>query len=132
MKDNDHSKKEIPKKEKLEETFTTVLDINYDILKVASPRVEGGTERSLYLAVILQALLDATSSSSTCSTSDIEVMKRQATSWFFTASGVTASDFEDVCDLAGLDPSATRSFAHRVIYSKEISFIRKRIHAILR
>ena len=45
MKDNDHSKNEIPKKEKLEETFTTVLDINYDILKVASPKVEGGTER---------------------------------------------------------------------------------------
>ena len=132
MQANDPSEKNTPKKEKVDETFTTVLDINYDLLKISSPKVDGGTERSLYLAVILQALLDATASSSTTSTSDYKVIKRQATAWFFSSSSVASSDFEDVCDLAGLDPNAMRSFAHKVIYSKEINFIRKRIHAILR
>ena len=132
MQDDKPPKKNPSTEEKVNETFTTVLDINYDLLKISSPKVDGGTERSLYLAVILQALLDATTSSSITSTSDFQVIKRQATSWFFASSGVTASDFEDVCDLAGLDPDATRSFAHKVIYSKEINFIRKRIHAILR
>ena len=132
MQDDKPPKKNPSTEEIVNETFTTVLDINYDLLKISSPKVDGGTERSLYLAVILQALLDATTSSSITSTSDFQVIKRQATSWFFASSGVTASDFEDVCDLAGLDPDATRSFAHKVIYSKEINFIRKRIHAILR
>jgi hypothetical protein len=132
MQDGKTPKKNTFTEEKVNETFTTVLDINYDLLKISSPKVDGGTERSLYLAVILQSLLDATTSSSITSTSDFQVIKRQATSWFFASSGVTASDFEDVCDLAGLDPDATRSLAHKVIYSKEINFIRKRIHAILR
>ena len=80
------------------------IDIFIDIEKkeIESP------ERSLFLSVILQALLDATNGKS-------KINKNRAISWFFCSVGVTCDNFEQVCEHAGLSPSYTRSFAYKVI-----------------
>jgi hypothetical protein len=106
-----------------------LLDMNYSGFSFKLNTKGREQERTLYLAVVLQALLDATSSSSTVSSSDINVVQRQANTWFFSPS--KSSDFEDVCDLAGIDPDYTRTLAKKVIKSNEITFIRKRLYALL-
>ncbi len=106
-----------------------LVDIDYDIFKFNFHIKTGERERTLYLAVILQALLDATISSTVVSVSDINVVQRQANTWFFSPS--KTSDFEDVCDLAGIDPDYTRTLAYKVIKSNKVTFIRKRLNALL-
>ena len=90
---------------------------------------EGERERTMYLAVILQALLDATVSTTVVSSSDINVVQRQANTWFF--SPTKSEDFESVCELAGIDPDYTRTLAYKVIKSNKISFIRNRLNELL-
>ena len=83
------------------------VDVNYEIFQFRQTLKEGEPERNLYLAVILQALLDATNSTSVCSVSESSVIQSQASSWFFTSTSVSLSDFEYVCDMAGLIPNYT-------------------------
>ena len=78
----------------------------------------------LFLSVILQALLDATSKKS-------KVNKDRAISWFFCSVGVTCDNFEQICQHAGLSPSYTRSFAYKVIHSPDIKYVRQRIKKML-
>lgn len=119
------------KKRKEKETFDWSIDINYEIFEFRQASKEGEPERNLYLAVILQALLDATHPTATCSVGETRAVQGQASAWFFASVSAHSSDFEYVCDMAGLDPSYTRGFAHKIIRSKEITFIRKRINALL-
>ena len=125
--------KDQEKKEEIETIYDWSVDINYEIFQFRQTIKEGESERNLYLAVILQALLDATHPhpTATCSTSEANLVKNQAYSWFFTSVTTSTSDFEYVCDMAGLDPSYTRGFAHKILRSKEVTFIRKRINALL-
>lgn len=88
-------------------------------------------ERTLFLAVILQALLDATKPSYTGESEQSELDRRSARAWFSASVGVTAKDFSDVCDLAGVDVMYTKEFAYKIIHSQEVTFIRKRINALL-
>tara|TARA_R110002020_G_C15873953_1_gene738406 strand:- start:196 stop:522 length:327 start_codon:yes stop_codon:yes gene_type:complete len=81
-------------------------------------------ERRLYLAVILQALLDASNVSNI-------VTKDKAKAWFFCSVGVTCDNFEFICDNANLDASAVRGFAYEVINSEQKSNFRYRIYQIL-
>ena len=81
-------------------------------------------ERGLFLSVILQALLDATSKKS-------KVNKDRAISWFFCSVGVTCDNFEQICNHAGLSPSYTRSFAYKVIHSPDLKYVRQRIKKML-
>ena len=88
-------------------------------------------EKTLFLAVILQALLDATKPEYE-GEPDHAVMERdRAKAWFFASIGVTAEDFNEVCDNAGVNPAYMRRFAYKVLKSGEIDFVRKRINAIL-
>jgi hypothetical protein len=89
------------------------------------------SERVLFLSVVLQAILDATKPKTQNEPEEESLARRSATAWFFASVGVTAQDFTDVCEMAGLDPPALRSFAFKVLKSKEIKFIRKRINTIL-
>ena len=43
----------------------------------------------------------------------------------------SAEDFSTVCDIAGVDAEYVRSFAFKVIKSKEIKYVRRRINAVL-
>lgn len=88
-------------------------------------------ERILFMTVILQALLDASKPSTTNESERAKLDRRHAQAWFFASTGVTAEDFTTVCDMAGVDPQYTRSFAYKVIRSKEIDYTRKKINSIL-
>ena len=81
-------------------------------------------ERRLYLAVILQALLDATNISNI-------VTRDKAKRWFFCSVGVTCDNFEFICDSANIDSSSVRGFAYEVINSETKPNFRYRIYQIL-
>ena len=100
----------------MKKTIDIFLDVEFN--KKESP------ERGLFLSVILQALLDATSKKS-------KVNKDRAISWFFCSGGVTCDNFEQICQHAGLNPSYTRSFAYKVIHSPDIKYVRQRIKKML-
>ena len=100
----------------MKKTIDIFLDVEFN--NKESP------ERGLFLSVILQALLDATSKKS-------KVNKDRAISWFFCSVGVTCDNFEQVCQHAGLSPSYTRSFAYKVINSSELKYVRQKIKTIL-
>ena len=86
-------------------------------------------ERTLFLAVILQALLDATQKD----TNDLESSKykREAILWFTTKYGKKKEDFEYICELADVDSNYMRKVALEILTSKRTTFIRSHINAIL-
>jgi hypothetical protein len=88
-------------------------------------------ERILFLSVLLQALLDATKPETLKEPEDEKVARDQAKAWFLASVGVTAEDFNEVCDLAGVSPLRMRSFAFQVLVSQDIPFVRKRINTVL-
>lgn len=87
-------------------------------------------ERSLWQAVLLQSLLDATKPVKPKETSETRVIRAQALSFFRSSVGVTAEHFADVCYLAGFDPERFREQAFAVINSGSL-IVRKRISSIL-
>ena len=91
-------------------------------------------DRRLYLAVIFQALLDATSPLKKLNKNKIrakKLNKDRARAWFFCSVGVTCDNFEFICDHAGIEPGYVRSFACEVINSKEQGKFRYKIYRIL-
>jgi hypothetical protein len=88
-------------------------------------------ERILFLSVIFQALLDATKEKTIVESSRTSVERAHARAWFFSSIGVTCDNFEYVCENAGMDADYTRSFAIKVIKSKEIKYVRQRIRRVL-
>jgi hypothetical protein len=92
---------------------------------------ETSPEKVLFLSVILQALLDATKPETQSEPEEEKLARRSAQAWFFASIGVTSQDFVDVCDLAGISPVDMRSFAFKVLRSKEVKYIRKRINTVL-
>ena len=90
------------------------------------------TERLLFLSVILQALLDATKPEASNETEISIVARNQAKGWFFSTVGVTCSNFEYICDSANLDSKYVRGFAYKVLQSKEVKYVRKRMKNIIK
>jgi len=101
-------------------------------------------DRRLYLAVIFQALLDATNPLKKLNRGRAKVKKLnkdrarakklnkdRARAWFFCSVGVTCDNFEFICDHAGIEPGYVRSFACEVINSKEQGKFRYKIYRIL-
>ena len=86
-------------------------------------------ERTLFLAVILQALLDATQKD----TQDLEShkYKRESILWFTTNSGKRKEDFEYICELADIEPNYMRRVAMEILTSKRTNFVRNHINALL-
>ena len=99
-----------------------IIDLEVSVL--ADTHKEESAERKLFLAVIFQALLDATNKKS-------KVHRDRAIAWFFCSVGVTCDNFEQVCDHAGLSPTYTRSFAYKVIHSPDLKYVRQRIKKML-
>ena len=87
-------------------------------------------EQLLFLAVIYQALLDAMKERQKNDSEEVNRSRQEARRWFTVSSGTTATDFEEVCLLAGVEPSVTRSFAKKIL-NKEIAFDRKRINVLI-
>jgi hypothetical protein len=88
-------------------------------------------DRTLFISVIFQALLDATKPKADEEAKEITTQRREATSWFFTSVGVTCENFEFICEQAGLSIKDVRKFAHHVINSNEKSLVRNRIIKLL-
>ena len=89
-------------------------------------------EQCLFIAVILQALLDASKPELKNEEETISYERQRATAWFFASVGVTCQDFITVCDHAGVEFSSTRMFAQQLIKSEHKSRIRRRINLLLR
>jgi|TARA_R110002049_G_C8728343_1_gene525660 hypothetical protein len=89
-------------------------------------------EQCLFIAVVLQALLDASKPTFETETEAITENRERAKAWFFASVGVTCKDYIEVCDHAGIDYSDTRVFAHQLIQSNHKTRIRKRINLLLR
>ena len=87
--------------------------------------------RSLYLAIILQALLDMTKPEEEEESSAIRLQRGQAHAWVFASVGVTCENFEDTCAMAGIEPRMIRTFAINVTKSGDINEVRRRISSLL-
>ena len=92
---------------------------------------EKNPRKSLFFAVILQALLDITKPKESKETSDIKLQRDQAHAWVFASIGVTCDNFEDTCALAGVEPRMVRTFALNVIKSGDVKDVRRKINALL-
>jgi hypothetical protein len=100
-----------------------LIDVELNVPKTA--------EKALFMTVILQALLDATKPSYDGEPDTAVLERDRAVAWFFASVGVTAEDFNTVCDYAGIDPAYMRDFAFKVLKSGEVDYVRKRINAVL-
>jgi|TARA_R110000822_G_scaffold160124_2_gene300350 lipoprotein NlpI len=87
--------------------------------------------KSLYLAVILQAILDITKPENKRENTYIKLQRDQAHAWVFASIGVTCENFEDTCALAGVEPGVVRTFALNVINSGDINEVRRKINTLL-
>ena len=87
--------------------------------------------KSLYIAIILQALLDLSKPELKDEEQHVTLQRDQAHAWFFTSVGVTCEDFETVCEFAGLPPLKVRSFAYEVIQSGDTENVRRRFQSLL-
>jgi len=92
---------------------------------------EKDAHKSLYLAVIVQALLDITKPEVEGEDNEIKIQRDQAHAWVFASIGVTRDDFETVCYYAGLEPQKVRSFACEVIVSGDVENVRRRFSSII-
>ena len=107
------------------------MDEDYVNLITELEQQDSSNERILFLSVIFQALLDATKIKSKVESPRSSVERANARAWFFCSVGVTCDNFEYICENAGMDADYTRSFAIKVIKSKEIKYVRQRIRRVL-
>jgi hypothetical protein len=107
------------------------MDEDYVNLITELEQQDSSNERILFLSVIFQALLDATKIKSKVESPRSSVERANARAWFFCSVGVTCDNFEYICENAGMDADYTRSFAIKVINSKEIKYVRQRIRRVL-
>ncbi len=71
--------------------------------------------------------MDLTKLNTSVTDTSVSVTRVNAHAWFFTTSGQTANDFEEICDNAGLDPMFVRDFAYSVVHEKGNKNVKKRI-----
>ena len=107
------------------------MDEEYIDLLTELEQQKSSNERILFLSVIFQALLDATKEKTKVESSRTSVERQHARAWFFCTTGVTCDNLEYICENAGMDSNYTRSFALKVINSKEIKYVRQRIRRVL-
>jgi hypothetical protein len=87
--------------------------------------------QTLYLSVILQAILDASKPRIVNEDSSITQQRNEAQAWFSASVGVTCDDFEIICTYAGLSPITVRTFAFSVIKSGDTEDVRRKFKSLL-
>jgi|TARA_R100001594_G_scaffold85713_1_gene120211 hypothetical protein len=80
----------------------------------------------LFNAVIMQALLDISKESRYP-----DEHREEAMAWFFSSVVSAIANFEEVCDLAGVQATKVRSCAIRILESTDKESIRKQINYYL-
>lgn len=87
-------------------------------------------ERVLFIAVFLQALLDATKPGYENEPRLSKLNRDCAIKWFSMPQSVTASSFEPICELAGINPSYARQFFEKILDGRK-EFTYRRINMLL-
>ena len=87
--------------------------------------------QTLYLAVILQAVIDASKPEVKNEDSSITQQRDEAQAWFSASIGVTCDDFEIICTYAGVSPVTVRTFAFSVIESGDTEDVRRKFQSLL-
>ena len=116
-------------KKKTSNTPSLKLNLLFNLEKKLHKR---RPEQCLFIAVVLQALLDASKPELKDEEYEITYERERARAWFFASVGVTCSDFLTVCDHAGADSSDTRVFARQLLKSHQKTRVRRKINLILR
>ena len=88
-------------------------------------------DRSLNLAVILQALLDLSKPEKYNEPHETSLYRDQAMAWVFASVGTTCENFTITCEPAGVEPDTVRTFALRVTLSENVDDIRQKLHSFL-
>ncbi len=104
--------------------FETSVEPLYDLTSNNPPQ-------SLYIAVVIQALLDATKPKLADEDNEIILNRDRACAWFFTSVGVTCEDFETICYYAGLEPKKVRTFAYNVINKGDTEDVRRKLSSLI-
>ncbi|MBC40752.1 MAG: hypothetical protein CML19_00750 [Pusillimonas sp.] len=94
------------------------------INKISSP------QRVLFISVFLQALLDGTKPETKEESRASKKNRHTSIKWFTVPACVTASTYEPICELAGIEPSYGRKFFTQIL-NKDIEFVRRRINVLL-
>ena len=92
---------------------------------------EKDSDKTLHLAIILQALLDLSKPKEPSESLETVLHRDQASAWVFCSIGVTCENFETTCELAGLEPKVVRSFALKTVTSENANEIRRKINSFL-
>ena len=87
-------------------------------------------ERVMFIAVFLQSLLDATKPAYDGEPRSSIANRDCAIKWFTLPECVTASTFEPICELAGIDPDYARKYFN-LIMEGEREFTYRRINILL-
>ena len=88
-------------------------------------------DRTLNLAIILQALLDMSKPKEPNETNETVLQRDQASAWVFASVGVTCENFENTCQMAGLEPDIIRDFALKAATSENVNEIRRKLNSFL-
>jgi hypothetical protein len=104
--------------------ISTSLHSLYDL-------TEKDSDKSLYLAVVIQALLDVSKPKLNGESNNIKLQRDQAHAWFFTSVGVTCEDFKTICHYAGLEPEKVRSFAYEVVNKGDVENVRRKLSSLI-
>ena len=107
-----------------------------DLFEVEEPNslyeiTDKNPHKSLYIAVILQALLDLSKPKFEKEKSDIQIQRDQAHSWIFASVGVTCENFEDTCAFAGIEPTLVREFTQKTIDIGDVENVRRNLTSLL-
>ena len=105
-------------------------EVDGEILESLSINKPSSSERVLFISVFLQALLDGTKPETKEEGKASKRNRQSSIKWFTVPSCVTATTYEPICELAGIDPSYVRRFFNQIL-NKDIDFVRKRINVLL-
>lgn len=93
-------------------------------------RKETSPERVMFIAVFLQSLLDATKPEYDGEPRSSKANRTTAVKWFTMPACVTASTFEPICELAGIEPDYARKY-FKMVMDGEREFTYRRINILL-
>jgi hypothetical protein len=110
--------------------FRIMLSDDPDIISLFDT-VHKNPYKSLYFAVILQAILDTIKPQITEEDSLITIHRGQAHSWIFASVGVTCENFEDTCTFAGIEPHLVREFTQKTIDIGDVENVRRNLTSLL-
>ena len=84
--------------------------------------------KTLYISVILQAMVDVSKPYRKGEHKDITVQREEAHAWFFTSA---CEDFEVICYYAGIAPAKIRGFAYEAVKSGDTENVRRKFSSFI-